>query len=215
MTEETNQVTPEEIQKREYVNKEELYNSIVERKRLIKEAELDGKPKPAITRYQAECIIKIAHKYVNRPGFFSYSFKDEMIQDAILNGIKYFDSFDPERSTQPFSYITASVHNTFVQRILKERKQTYVRQQLIKNVDLSSILESETDNQDIVTEYVEIIKGYQQSDYSEYYEKKIKEKVVKEHRNALMDFLDEPNTTIQEIPELELDESEIEKLLQE
>lgn len=181
----------EEKQTREYVNKEELYNSIVERKKLLKQCELEGKPKPPISNYQAECITKIAQNYASRPKFYSYSFKDEMIQDAILNSIRYFDSFDPERSTQPFSYITQSIHNTFIQRILKERKQTYIRQQLIKGVNIDHIIECEVDNVDIVTEYVETIKSYQQSDYSEYYERPVKPKQAKQYNNPLSDFLNE------------------------
>ena len=51
-----------------------------------------------------------------------YTFKEEMINDAILRAIEVFDNYDPEKFNRPFAYFTLVMWRTFLQRIQKEKQ---------------------------------------------------------------------------------------------
>ena len=84
-----------------YVNNKEFLQAIVERKQLLKDAEESGEPKPQISNYLGECILKIANHLSYRPNFINYTYRDEMISDGIENSLQYIDNFDPEKSKNP------------------------------------------------------------------------------------------------------------------
>lgn len=133
-----------------YIDNKEFYASIVERKQLLKECQEQNKPVPKISRYLSECIILIATNLVNKPNFFNYSFKEELIGDGIENCILYFDKFDIEKSTNPFSYFTQVVFFAFLRRIQKEKKQYHIKHKIIQSVDLEEL---ELQAQDLDSEY--------------------------------------------------------------
>ena len=86
-----------------------------------------------------------------------------MILDGIENCIQYIDNFDPSKSQNPFAYFTQIAWNACVRRILKEKKQTYIKHKNFENVFLISNTSSE---QEIVqlknNEFSnEIIKSYE------------------------------------------------------
>ena len=87
-----------EKKKIHYVNNKEFLAAIVERKQLIKEAEESDLPKPQVSNYLGECILKIANHLSYRPNFINYTYRDEMISDGIENSLQYIDNFDPEKS---------------------------------------------------------------------------------------------------------------------
>jgi len=69
----------------------------------------------------------IATNVSMKPNFISYTFRDEMIGDAIENCCQYFDNFDPKRSKNPFAYFTQITWYAFLRRIHKEKKQLYAK----------------------------------------------------------------------------------------
>ena len=66
-----------------YVDNKQFLAAIVERKEQIREAESVGEPKPQISNYLGECILKIANHLSYRPNFINYTYKEEMISDGI------------------------------------------------------------------------------------------------------------------------------------
>lgn len=113
--------------KKNYINNRDFYNAIVQHKLACKEALAAGKEKPRLSNYIGECVYSIATKYSNKPSFVSYSYKDEMISDAIRDSILYFDTFDTDRGQNAFAYFTQVVHNAFIRRIHKEKKEQYIK----------------------------------------------------------------------------------------
>lgn len=83
--------------------------------------------KPPIPEYVAECILAIANRLALKPNFSGYTYKDDMIGDAIENCIQYVDNFDPTKSKNPFAYFTQIIYYAFLRRIDKEKKQTYIK----------------------------------------------------------------------------------------
>ena len=133
-----------------YIDNKEFYEAMKRFKILCKEAEtkhqeqvelfkagvLPVEPKlvyPRVSNYIGECIYKIANKLNNSPNFCRYSYRDEMVADGIEDCLKNIRSFDPEKSSNPFSYFTQTCFYAAVRRIKKEKKQKDIKSALIQN----------------------------------------------------------------------------------
>lgn len=120
--------------KNNYLDNKKFYDTIVDYKKRARQAELEGRDKPEIPAYAAECIVKIAENMATRYHSFSrYSYNDEMIGDAILTCVKYFDNFDTDKWTNPHAYFTMICKQANVMRIKIEQKNQYVKYKSFTN----------------------------------------------------------------------------------
>ena len=110
-----------------YINNPDFLKALIEYKAACKEAKKNKKPDPAIPNYIGECFMKIAEGLSHRPNFINYTYKDEMIADAIENCIMYCQNFDPDKSKNAFSYFTTVIWYAFLRRIQREKKQLYIK----------------------------------------------------------------------------------------
>ena len=109
-----------------YIDKEDFLNRIVEYRKSVRQAKKDKKPKPKIPDHLARFVIQIAENAAKNPLYSRYTFKDIMIADAIENCIRYFDNFDPSRSTKnPFGYFSTCCIYAFWRRIGLEKEELY------------------------------------------------------------------------------------------
>jgi hypothetical protein len=113
--------------KAHYVNNTDFLNALVDYHERCSEAKKQNKLEPSIPNYIGECFMKIAEHLARKPNFVMYSFKEEMIGDAIENCILYFRNFDPNKSKNPFAYFTQIIYFAFLRRIAREKKQLYVK----------------------------------------------------------------------------------------
>jgi len=69
-------------------------------------------------------IFNIAHRLGFRPNFINYSYKEEMVGDAVVKMFAALKNkkFDPSKGYNPFSYYTKIAFNAFRNRIKKEKK---------------------------------------------------------------------------------------------
>jgi len=77
-----------------------------------------------ITDYLGEAIKKIACGLSFAPNFINYSYKDEMVGDAVVKmyqALKY-KKFKLDKGFKPFSYFTTIAFHAFISRIKKEKK---------------------------------------------------------------------------------------------
>ena len=77
-----------------------------------------------ITTYLADAIRRIAYGLSFAPNFINYSYKDEMIGDAVVKmyqALKY-KKFKLDHGFSPFSYFTTIAFHAFISRIKKEKK---------------------------------------------------------------------------------------------
>jgi hypothetical protein len=72
-----------------------------------------------------ESITKIAHGLSFAPNFINYSYKEEMIGDAIIKMITALtrQRFKCKSGYNPFSYFTKVAYRAFQNRIKKEKKE--------------------------------------------------------------------------------------------
>ena len=121
-------MSEEKVKKRnEYINNEDFVKALVQYKEDCSHALQKDLPKPRIPNYIGECFYKIANGLSQKPNFINYTYKDEMVSDAIENCLMYFENFDPNKSKNPFSYFTTVTWYAFLRRIEKEKKQMYIK----------------------------------------------------------------------------------------
>lgn len=169
-----------------YVNNDDFLEAIKEYQIKCTEAESCGDPKPQISNYLGECILKIATKLANRPNFINYSYKDDMILDGIENCIQYFSNFDPNKSSNPFSYFTQIIYFAFLRRIDKEKKQSYIRGKLIRDNTIETFETQDHDGDDFENSYVGFMQQHGTFDH-EYEEKKKKKRKPKPSLDELFE----------------------------
>lgn len=110
-----------------YIDNKLFLKEMIAHRKAVKKAKREGAKKPQLPEYVGKCFMMIAENLSHKPNFLSYSFRDEMISDAIENCVMYADNFDPAKSKNPFAYFTQIVYYAFLRRIQREKKQLYVK----------------------------------------------------------------------------------------
>ena len=124
--------------KNNYIDNKEFLKEMVAYRKAVIAAKRKGEDKPRIPEYVGECFMKIAENLSHKPNFLSYTFRDEMISDAIENCVMYADNFNPAKSKNPFAYFTQIVYYAFLRRIQREKKQLYVK---YKSTEMYGVLD--------------------------------------------------------------------------
>jgi len=124
--------------KTNYIDNKKFLKEMVTYRRAVRKAKREGLPKPRIPEYVGECFMKIAENLSHKPNFLSYTFREEMISDAIENCVMYADNFNPAKSKNPFAYFTQIVYYAFLRRIQREKKQLYVK---YKSTEIHGVLD--------------------------------------------------------------------------
>lgn len=133
---------------RHYVDNKKFYTAIIKYKQDVKHAEEHGLEKPRIPNYVGECLLNIANRLSTRPNFVNYPFREEMVSDGIENCLQYFDNFNPEKTSNPFSYFTQIIYYAFLRRIHKEKRQLYVKYKTLQNLHVMGMLAAQGDVED-------------------------------------------------------------------
>lgn len=122
--------------KKHYVNNKDFLDAVVAYKELLKE-----KSDARVPHYVGECIMKICERLSTNRNFIGYSFRDEMISDGIENCIASVHLFNPEKTNNPFAYFTQIAWNAFLRRIMKEKKEQYIKHKNMQNtfMDIDSM----------------------------------------------------------------------------
>jgi DNA-directed RNA polymerase specialized sigma24 family protein len=83
-------------------------------------------------------LLKIAENYSNKGSFHGYTWKDDMVADAVFTCIRYIHNFDPIRyeDPNPFAYFTSIVRNAFLNYIRKQKKHSKIKDVCYNNCHL-------------------------------------------------------------------------------
>jgi len=174
---------------RHYVDRKKFNEASAAWVSIYKEAKANGLPKPRLTNYLGECIILIANKAANMPGFVNYPFKDEMIDDGIEIAVRYFHNYDEnaiskrtgKKTAGAFGYFTQTVCRAFVKRIVTEKKLMFLRQKYIAQSWDMFVDIQEHDSENFTEELKEILQEMSGDEYKEYDAK------IKAKRDAISD----------------------------
>ena len=82
-----------------------------------------------ITEELGEMFLKIARRFTSKPGFSGYTYREDMISDAVARMVSQICKFDLNHpSANPFAYFTQIAYHQVISRIAKENKQTSIRE---------------------------------------------------------------------------------------
>ena len=132
-------------EKPHYVNNrdfsEAVYDYAVEA-RQARESEIDL---PIVTNYIADCFIKIAEGLSHRPNFVRYTYREEMVMDAVENCLRAIGNYNIEAATRTgkpnaFSYFTQICYFAFIRRITKEKKQQDIKFKFIEKMGIEDFV---------------------------------------------------------------------------
>lgn len=174
-----------------YVNNAEMLASIKGYKDKLRDYEKNGGVEPRIPEYLGECILKIATKLSHKPNFINYSYRDDMISDGIENCVMCVDSFDPDKSSNPFAYFTQVIYYAFLRRIQKEKKQSYIKGKLIQEMPFESFELQGHDESDMefTNAYMNFIQ--MNSNFDDSFIKKKEKKAQPKNSQSLENFIED------------------------
>ena len=95
-----------------------------------------------ISEELGKMLLLIAKNLSNKGNFINYTWKDDMIQEAVLTCCRYLKNFDLKKSNNPFAYITTICNHAFVNYINKQKKHSEIKDKCFHNREF--ITEDET-----------------------------------------------------------------------
>ena len=130
MTDTANTKTPKlkPKEKPHYVNNADFSQAVVDYVTIASAAKEANAPKPMIPDYIARCFLKICEGLSHKANFVRYTYREEMVMDAVENCLKAIENYNLEFATRTgkpnaFSYFTQISWYAFLRRIEKEKKQ--------------------------------------------------------------------------------------------
>lgn len=217
-----------------YVSNIRLLQEYIDWFKNIEIAIEEGIDEPEIPPYIIEAMMRIATRLSFKPNFLNYSFRDEMIGDALIDCIKYARKFNPDKvlykikikdvigtlkvkdvvegeqskytgkiryishrklslemyenndfilgekisnihfpetsaiveeivshtANNPFAYITTICFQAFLRRIDSEKRQTYIKSQIVSELPLHDLIENHMNESDdaYMNSYIEFLR---------------------------------------------------------
>ena len=132
-------------EKPHYVNNKDFSMAVVEYVKEVNAAEKKGKDRPMVPNYVAECLLKIAERLSHKSNFVRYTYREEMVMDAVENCLKALGNYDVEAATRggkpnAFGYFTQISWYAFLRRIQKEKKQQDLKLRFIAESGLDEFM---------------------------------------------------------------------------
>ena len=132
--------------KAHYINNKEFSLAVVEYVKSAIAAKEKNKPVPVVTDYIARCFIKIAEGLSHRPNFVRYTYREEMVMDAVENCLRAINNYNIDTATRTgnpnaFSYFTQICFYAFIRRITKEKKQQEIKFKFIEKMGIEDFVD--------------------------------------------------------------------------
>jgi hypothetical protein len=132
-------------EKPHYVNNRDFSEAVYDYAKEALSARTDETPLPIVSDYIATCFMKIAEGLSHRPNFVRYTYREEMVMDAVENCLRAIGNYNIEASTRTgkpnaFSYFTQICYFAFIRRITKERKQQDIKFRYIEKCGIEDFI---------------------------------------------------------------------------
>lgn len=130
---------------KDYLSNKEMLSEVIHCKK-------DGQ----ISEKLGKMFVLLAERYSTKPNFSGYSYRDEMVANAILACCQNYTKFNEDKGSNPFAYFTQIIHNAFIQVLNKERRNQELRDKCLIDMDRDpsySYLErykNNTNNEEII-----------------------------------------------------------------
>ena len=115
-----------------YVNNAEFSQAVVDYVTTVREAKKKEAELPIVPDYIAGCFLRIAEGLSHKSNFIRYTYREEMVMDAVENCLKAIENYNLEAATRTgkpnaFAYFTQITWYAFLRRIAKEKKQQEIK----------------------------------------------------------------------------------------
>jgi len=95
----------------------------------------DYKESGIVSEELGQIFYLIARNLSSKGNWSGYTYKEDMVQEAVFTCTKYIKNFDPEKSKNPFAYITQICHNCFVAYVKKQKKHSNIKDICYKEIE--------------------------------------------------------------------------------
>ena len=132
-----------------YVNNREFSQAVVDYCTDVSTAKEASKDVPIVPDYIAQCFLRIAEGLSHKSNFIRYTYREEMVMDAVENCLKAIENYNIEAATRTgnpnaFAYFTQISWFAFLRRIAKEKKQQDVKLKYLAQSGLEDYIISDT-----------------------------------------------------------------------
>ena len=153
-------------EKPHYVNNADFSQAVVEYCKTVIDAKETDDQLPVVTDYIASCFLKIAEGLSHKSNFIRYTYREEMVMDAVENCLKAIENYNIEAATRTgkpnaFAYFTQINYYAFIRRITKEKRQSDLKWEYIDQVGIDKFIEYSEMGEDIDNDtqaYIEVLK---------------------------------------------------------
>ena len=139
-------------EKAHYVNNKEFSQAVMDYAVECRDCREKNKQVPKVTDYIARCFIKISEGLSHRPNFVRYTYREEMVMDAVENCLRAIGNYKIETATRTgkpnaFSYFTQICYYAFIRRIMKEKKQQDIKFKFIEKMGIDDFIQAGMDGE--------------------------------------------------------------------
>lgn len=148
-----------------YVNNADFSTAVVEYVTEVRKAKANKEQLPIVPDYIATCFLKIAEGLSHKSNFIRYTYREEMVMDAVENCLKAIENYNLETATRTgkpnaFAYFTQITWYAFLRRIAKEKKQQDIKLKYLTSSALETFVEVEGDTlaNTVAQQFVDFLK---------------------------------------------------------
>jgi len=139
-------------EKPHYVNNKEFSHAVVDHVKSVELAVSENREPPKVTNYIATCFMKISEGLSHRPNFVRYTYREEMVMDAVENCLRAIQNYNIDTATRTgkpnaFSYFTQICFFAFIRRITKEKKQQDIKYRYIERMGIEDFIQMGMDGE--------------------------------------------------------------------
>lgn len=178
-----------------YVNNSDFSTAVVEYVERVEKARKEDTKIPTVPDYIAQCFLRIAEGLSHKANFIRYTYREEMVMDAVENCLKAIGNYNLEAATRTgkpnaFAYFTQITWYAFLRRITKEKKQQEIKMKYLTKAGIDSFIDtgSEAGASDTATHFVDTLRDRIQRVRST--DEEIKEIVKKERKKRKVKIAD-------------------------
>lgn len=177
-----------------YVNNAQFSQAVVDYVKQVNHCRDNDADIPKVPDYIAQCFLRIAEGLSHKSNFIRYTYREEMVMDAVENCLKAVLNYNLETATRTgkpnaFAYFTQISWYAFLRRISKEKKQQDIKMKFLQRASIEDFVDGGDDQEAIqaVNSYVDILR--ERIDKVKETDKQLKEfvKVEKKKRKAKVD----------------------------
>ena len=148
-----------------YVNNAQFSQAVVDYVGKLEECRKEEISLPKVPDYIAQCFLRIAEGLSHQANFIRYTYREEMVMDAVENCLKAISNYNLEAATRTgkpnaFAYFTQITWFAFLRRITKEKKQQEIKLKYLTKSGIENFIDvgDEAVGSEVAAHFVDTLK---------------------------------------------------------